>query len=158
MLCGGRHADRSVGLYDARREQRELFLYWPAQHPFFDQDGGRKIYFEGTYTTTFSGNPVTTPRYEYNQLMYRLSLDDPRLFLPAPVYRLKDGTYRMRDAVEAAHAWDQVAEVPFFALPLDRKREGAIEIGDLFTRCRLVRRTPHWAFSGRGTAMMRRSS
>jgi hypothetical protein len=108
------------------------YFYWPVQHPFFDQEGGRKIYFEGTYTDTFSGNPVITPRYNYNQLMYRLSLDDPRLFLPAPVYHLKDGRYLMRDGVEAAHAWEQVAEIPFFALPPDRKRPGAIGIGGLF--------------------------
>jgi hypothetical protein len=57
-------------------------FYNPAQHPFFDQDGGRVIYFEGTYTKEFSGNPVATPRYDYNQLMYRLDLADPRLGLP----------------------------------------------------------------------------
>lgn len=54
-------------------------FYNPVQHPFFDQDGGRTIYFEGTYTHTFSGNPVATPRYDYNQIMYRLDLADPRL-------------------------------------------------------------------------------
>jgi hypothetical protein len=105
------------------------YFYWPVQHPFFDQDGGRKVYFEGTYTDTFSGNPVITPRYNYNQLMYRLSLDDSRLFLPAPVYRLKDGRYLMREGVEAAHAWSQVEEVPFFALPPDRKRPGTVAVG-----------------------------
>ena len=31
-------------------------FYNPTQHPFFDQDGGRLIYFEGTYTDTYSGN------------------------------------------------------------------------------------------------------
>lgn len=54
-------------------------FYNPTQHPFFDQQGGRLIYFEGTYTASFSGNRQTTPRYEYNQLMYRLDLADPRL-------------------------------------------------------------------------------
>ena len=54
-------------------------FYNPKQHPFFDQEGGRIIYFEGTYTNTFSGNPTPTPRYEYNQVMYRLDLSDPRL-------------------------------------------------------------------------------
>ena len=108
------------------------FFYWPAGHPFFDQNGGRTIYFEGTYTDTFSGNPVITPRYNYNQLMYRLSLDDSRLFLPAPVYRLKDGRYAMREAVEAAHGWNDVDEIAFFALPRDRRREGTIDIGGVF--------------------------
>ena len=54
-------------------------FYNPRQHPFYAADGGRVIYFEGTYTRTFSGNPAPTPRYEYNQLMYRLDLADERL-------------------------------------------------------------------------------
>lgn len=54
-------------------------FYNPVHHSFFDQEGGRVIYFEGTYTQTFSGNPVATPRYDYNQIMYRLDLADPRL-------------------------------------------------------------------------------
>jgi hypothetical protein len=54
-------------------------FYNPAHHPFFDQEGGRVIYFEGTYTHQFSGNPDATPRYDYNQIMYRLDLADPRL-------------------------------------------------------------------------------
>jgi len=48
-------------------------------HSYFDAEGGRIIYFEGTYTHTFSGNPVPTPRYDYNQIMYRLDLADERL-------------------------------------------------------------------------------
>ncbi|MHB8952189.1 MAG: hypothetical protein ACYC4U_04360 [Pirellulaceae bacterium] len=54
-------------------------FYNPVHHAFFDQAGGRRIYFEGTYTTSFSGNPTATPRYDYNQVMYRLDLDDPQL-------------------------------------------------------------------------------
>ena len=54
-------------------------FYNPTQHPFFDQDGGRVIYLEGSYVNTFSGNPNQTPYYEYNQIMYRLDLSDPRL-------------------------------------------------------------------------------
>ncbi|MCL4202328.1 MAG: hypothetical protein KJ000_07520 [Pirellulaceae bacterium] len=54
-------------------------FYNPVHHPFFDQREGREIYFEGTYTQTFSGSPIATPRYDYNQIMYRLDLSDPRL-------------------------------------------------------------------------------
>jgi hypothetical protein len=54
-------------------------FYNPVHHQFFDQDGGRLIYFEGTYTKTFSGNEVATPRYDYNQIMYRLDLDKVKL-------------------------------------------------------------------------------
>ncbi|HJT76650.1 MAG TPA: hypothetical protein VJ739_05565 [Gemmataceae bacterium] len=58
-------------------------FYNPTQHPFFDRDGGRVIYLEGSYVNTFSGNVHPTPYYEYNQIMYRLDLADPRLRLPA---------------------------------------------------------------------------
>lgn len=54
-------------------------FYNPVHHAFFDEPGGRAIYFEGTYTETFSGNPTPAPRYDYNQIMYRLRLDDPAL-------------------------------------------------------------------------------
>jgi len=54
-------------------------FYNPKQHPYFDQGGGRYIYFEGTYTHTFTNNPDQTPRYDYNQIMYRLDLEDERL-------------------------------------------------------------------------------
>jgi hypothetical protein len=51
-------------------------FYNPCQHPFFDEDGGRTIYFEGTYCNTFTNSPAT-PRYNYNQIMYRLDLANP---------------------------------------------------------------------------------
>ncbi|WP_372895455.1 hypothetical protein [Stieleria sp.] len=51
-------------------------FYNPKQHPMFAKDDGRVIFFEGTYTTTFSGNDAPTPRYDYNQMMYKLDLAD----------------------------------------------------------------------------------
>jgi len=54
-------------------------FYNPTQHKFFDEEGGRIIYFEGTYTDSFSGAAFPTPRYNYNQIMYRLDLSDHRL-------------------------------------------------------------------------------
>jgi hypothetical protein len=68
------HADKPGDAHD---------FYNPTQHPFFDRDGGRIIYLEGSYVNTFSGNRHPTPYYEYNQIMYRLDLADPRLQLPA---------------------------------------------------------------------------
>jgi hypothetical protein len=58
-------------------------FYNVAHHPLFDQEGGRVIHFEGTYTAAFSGSKDLTPRYDYNQVMYRLDLADPRLKLNA---------------------------------------------------------------------------
>ena len=49
-------------------------FYNPCHHPFFDQDNGQTIYFEGTYCNTFTNSPAT-PKYNYNQLMYRLVCD-----------------------------------------------------------------------------------
>ena len=57
-------------------------FYQPVHHAFFDEDGGRLIYFEGTYSKWFTNNSNPTPRYEYNQIMYRLDLADPRLSAP----------------------------------------------------------------------------
>ena len=53
---------------------RQTF-YNVVHHQFLDRDGGRTIHFEGTYTNDFSGNPDKTPRYNYNQMLYRLDLD-----------------------------------------------------------------------------------
>ncbi|HOS92533.1 MAG TPA: hypothetical protein PLD23_00015 [Armatimonadota bacterium] len=57
-------------------------LYNPVHHPFLDQDGGRVIYFQGTYSQTFEGPVAPTPLYDYNQIMYRLDLSDARLGPP----------------------------------------------------------------------------
>jgi hypothetical protein len=56
-------------------------FYNPVHHAFLDQASGRLIYFEGTYVNTFSGNEDATPLYDYNQIMYRLDLDDSKLGL-----------------------------------------------------------------------------
>jgi hypothetical protein len=93
-------------------------------HPFFDQQGGRLVYFEGTYTAAFTKageNGMFTPRYDYNQLMYRLALDDPRLTLPVAVYRVRETNglthLWLRDQVEAAGAWERIDGIAWFALP-----------------------------------------
>lgn len=57
---------------------RQTF-YNVCHHAFLDRSRGRVIYFEGTYTNDFSGNPEKTPRYNYNQVLYRLDLDSPAL-------------------------------------------------------------------------------
>jgi len=82
----------------------------------FDQEGGRIIYFEGTYTATFSGNKDPTPRYDYNQVMYQLDLSDKRLALPVPIYAVQENDASVRlvagsNLAEAARS----REIPFFA-------------------------------------------
>jgi hypothetical protein len=80
-------ADTPVGPWVHARKvvtHDKMSFYNPKQHPMFDKDGGRTIFFEGTYVNTFSNNPDETPLYNYNQVMYKLDLTDPRLSLPAP--------------------------------------------------------------------------
>lgn len=56
-------------------------FYNVCHHEFLDREGGRFIHFEGTYTNDFSGNPWKTPRYNYNQVLYRLDLGSKGLGL-----------------------------------------------------------------------------
>ncbi len=75
-------ADDPLGPWTTGRKivtHKDYSFYNPKHHPYFDQDGGRVVYFEGTYTTFLTGNKDPTPRYDYNQIMYRLDLSDPRL-------------------------------------------------------------------------------
>ncbi len=54
-------------------------FYNPRLHPEFAQAGKPSIYFEGSYNTLFTDHQAPTPRYDYNQILYRLDLDDPLL-------------------------------------------------------------------------------
>jgi hypothetical protein len=54
-------------------------FYNPRLHLDWTPDGRPWLYFEGTYTTLFTDNQTPTPRYDYNQILYRLDLDDPAL-------------------------------------------------------------------------------
>ena len=54
-------------------------FYNVVHHDFLDTEGGRFIHFEGTYTMSFSQAKRPTPWYDYNQILYRLDLNDPRL-------------------------------------------------------------------------------
>lgn len=86
-LCGEIWYSEAPGLTGPWTSARKIVthddysFYNVAHHPFFDEGGGRFIYFEGTYTMAFSGSKTPTARYDYNQVMYRLDLADPRLKL-----------------------------------------------------------------------------
>lgn len=56
-------------------------FYNPRLHLDLTPDGESFVLFEGTYTHTFSDRPQITPRYDYNQILYRLDLNDPKLKL-----------------------------------------------------------------------------
>jgi hypothetical protein len=111
-------ADTPLGPWVYARKivtHNDYSFYNPKQHPFFDQQDGRVIYFEGTYTFTFSGNKDHTPRYDYNQVMYQLDLADPRLALPVPIYAVdREGTTRLVPG-PAREESETVGDVAFFA-------------------------------------------
>ncbi|MBL9137771.1 MAG: hypothetical protein JNK85_18015 [Verrucomicrobiales bacterium] len=128
-------ADTPVGPWVYARKvvtHGDYNFYNPTQHPYFDQDGGRLVYFEGTYTASFSGAKTLTPRYDYNQIMYRLDLSDQRLDLPVPVYRMAapDAVPRFvtRTRLELEGAWDRVREIAFLALPPTPQRNGLVSV------------------------------
>jgi hypothetical protein len=54
-------------------------FYNPRLHPKTTASNSPVLLFEGTYTQQFANHPPPTPRYDYNQLLYRLDLDDPKL-------------------------------------------------------------------------------
>jgi len=113
---------------DGSRVRETYTFYNPLQHPEFDRAGGREIFLEGTLSTSFADSVAPRiPAYDYNQMMYKLRLDDPRVFLPVPVYRIPGDppSYRTRDDLHGA----QPGEVAFFAP--DRPRAGTVPVHEL---------------------------
>ncbi|MCA8962284.1 MAG: hypothetical protein KDC38_17285 [Planctomycetes bacterium] len=54
-------------------------FYNPRLLPELVEDDAPFLLFEGTYSQQFADSPQPTPRYDYNQVLYRLDLDDPAL-------------------------------------------------------------------------------
>lgn len=130
-------ADHPLGPWAYARKvvsHQKYSFYNPKHHVEFDQEGGRRIYFEGTYTASFSGNTDLTPRYDYNQVMYRLDLADSRLNLPVAVYAKEDtltmGVEAAKGRTPAFYALERpdtgttpvtIAGLTFHAFPVDAK-------------------------------------
>jgi hypothetical protein len=129
-------ADTPVGPWAYARKivtHNKYSFYNPKHHPFFDKEGGREIFFEGTHSYTFSGSlESATPRYDYNQIMYRLNLDDPRLALPVAVYQVRykqnQSEYLLRDGVEKENKWDLVESIPFYAVEPNRFHDNLVPV------------------------------
>lgn len=54
-------------------------FYNPRLHPEMTPPDSPILLFEGTHSREFADRPPPTPRYDYNQILYRLDLDDPLL-------------------------------------------------------------------------------
>jgi hypothetical protein len=130
-------SDRPIGpwVYACKIVTHEKYSFYnPKQHPMFDKVGGRIIFFEGTYTDTFSGNPDRTPRYNYNQVFYTLDLADERLVLPVAVRdrgdkSAKDSRARFHTTAGDADA-DRRAEVVWYALDRPTRTSMAVYARD----------------------------
>jgi len=108
-------------------------FYNPKHHSLFDKEHGRVIFLEGTYSHTFSGSIETaTPRYDYNQIMYKLDLSDERMTLPVPVYEVRTANgriaYMLRDKVEERGLWNDVEAIPFYAVEPGRAGDDLVPI------------------------------
>jgi len=53
--------------------------YNPRLHPEFTPAESPILLFEGTHSQTFANHPEPTPRYDFNQILYRLDLEDAKL-------------------------------------------------------------------------------
>lgn len=54
-------------------------FYNPRLLAEFTPEGSPTLLFEGTYTEQFANKPYPTARYDYNQILYRVNLNDERL-------------------------------------------------------------------------------
>ena len=100
-------------------------FYGVKQQQEFDKAGGRIIYFEGAFSREFSSREFPIPRYDYNELMYKLDLADLRLFLPVPVYAMRDDASdlrTLRDVEPKSRIGDIICYAP------DRPRAGTVPV------------------------------
>ncbi|QDV22420.1 hypothetical protein [Aureliella helgolandensis] len=59
-------------------------FYNPRLHPEFTEPDSSVLFFEGTYTAQFSDHAHPTPLHDYNQILYRLDLDEMALPAASP--------------------------------------------------------------------------
>ncbi len=72
-------APTGPGACDQDIKPQELHVLQPADPFGNDTVGFAILLFEGTFTREFSNNKEPVPRYDYNQIMYRLDLDQESL-------------------------------------------------------------------------------
>jgi hypothetical protein len=100
-------------------------FYNPDIVPYLSEAGGRFLFFDATYTASYT-SLAPTPRYNYNEIMYRLDLDDPRLLLPVAIY--DRGSPSAQDLVDkrGLRRGDPPLAAAFFAL--DRPTAATVPI------------------------------
>jgi len=118
-------ADTPIGpwVYARKVAEHKSFLYNPTQQPIFDQKNGEDIFFEGTFTK-FLSPEERVPRYDYNQLTYKLSLSNEDVFLPEPVYKNTEGYGFLKDVDDK----NSISDVGFYAMPSKRNVDGMVAV------------------------------
>jgi hypothetical protein len=101
-------------------------FYNPDVIPFFGEARGRIVFFDATYTKTYSSVKVATPRYDYNEVMYRIDLDDPAMALPVAIYSRGSGSTADLAAKSGVRAANPAMAPAFFAY--DRPAPGAVPV------------------------------
>lgn len=100
-------------------------FYNPDLIPYFSEERGRLLFFDATYTATYT-NLTPTPRYNYNEILYRIDLDDPRLVLPVAVYERGSGSAPTPVTKSGIRPGDPAIAASFFAY--DRAASGAVPL------------------------------
>lgn len=122
-------ADEPTGpwVYAVKVASHDKYTFYnPKLHPQFNTEKDRVIFFEGTYTNTFSGNSDQTPRYDYNQMMYKLDLGDERTSLPVAVYQPITSGAASGFVTRVQREKEMEYTVPFFAY--DRHVMGSVPV------------------------------
>jgi hypothetical protein len=101
-------------------------FYNPDVIPFFSEARGRIVFFDATYTKTYSSARIATPRYDYNEVMYGIDLDDPAMALPVAIYARGSGSAADLVAKNRVRAADPAMSPAFFAY--DRSAPGAVPV------------------------------
>jgi hypothetical protein len=124
-------ADTPVGpwVYTKKIVSHDGYTFYNVrQHDYFADQNGQVIYFEGTYAKTFSSVATATPRYDYNQIMYRLEVN--RVPLPVPIYDLSTLRPTRPLAKKTDLAPDLTTDPSVLFYAYDQALAGTIAVGD----------------------------
>ncbi len=110
-------------------------FYNPLLHPWYNRDGGREIFFEGTFTNYFSPSTAKVPEANYNQVMFNLALDDLGLVLPVPIYRVAADSEKKfelldGDSIRQTKSWPKIEKIEFYAFPKNADHPDLVSITD----------------------------
>ncbi|KAG2373735.1 hypothetical protein C9374_011824 [Naegleria lovaniensis] len=93
---------------------QKMDFYNPSHHYEFDEHNGKIIYFEGTYSNFWTNLPPT-PKYNYNQQMYRLDVSKASEQIPIAVFKRNDNNFHTLDRKVVRKTSPKLVAVEFYA-------------------------------------------